>query len=354
MVLVPISAKSMKLLIALSAVLTSFAPFDASAAVAVRLTALDFNPFVIPAGGTSVLTFQLSNPPPNNPAQVVGFTDTLPAGVRIADKPNIGGTCTGGAVTAPAGGNTIVVSDKIVPASATTFVSCSVTVDVTNAAGVPTSSGCYGNVWNPVFVNASDNFSGLSNAVIDPNIGSCLHVNADTVRISKLATGALTPGSALTYTIAITNFGTSPIAFAAVRDPAVEGFIATDVICRGACITLGPRAPPIYTVANLQSAGGAPLSTLAPNSTATLTLTGTFTKTSGPVVNTATVLLPGGTTGAAITMDASATVAALTAGVPPTAIPTTGRGALLLMMLLVAVAAAARFVRINCRVRRTC
>ena len=39
-------------------------------------------------------------------------TDTLPAGLAIAAVPNVGGTCTGGTVTATAGSGTITVGSR--------------------------------------------------------------------------------------------------------------------------------------------------------------------------------------------------------------------------------------------------
>ncbi|MBK9339678.1 MAG: DUF11 domain-containing protein [Rhodoferax sp.] len=47
-----------------------------------------FSPTSISIGGTSTLTFTVSNPA-LNPAQTVSFTDTLPAGLRVASAPNV-------------------------------------------------------------------------------------------------------------------------------------------------------------------------------------------------------------------------------------------------------------------------
>ena len=42
------------------------------------------------------------------------LTDTLPTGLAIAATPNVGGTCTGGTVTAVAGSGTITVATSAV------------------------------------------------------------------------------------------------------------------------------------------------------------------------------------------------------------------------------------------------
>jgi hypothetical protein len=65
----------------------------------------------------------------------VSFTDTLPTRLEIAAAPNIGGSCAGGTVTAAAGGSTITVTGKTVPASGVAASTCTVTVDVTNVTG---------------------------------------------------------------------------------------------------------------------------------------------------------------------------------------------------------------------------
>ncbi len=55
-----------------------------------------FSPTTIADGGISTLTFTVTNPPINNPAQVVSFIDNLPSGLKIAATPNVQQTCTGG------------------------------------------------------------------------------------------------------------------------------------------------------------------------------------------------------------------------------------------------------------------
>ncbi|MBL0253219.1 MAG: DUF11 domain-containing protein [Polaromonas sp.] len=57
-----------------------------------------FSPTSISVGGTSTLTFTVSNPAGNS-AQTVSFTDTLPAGLR-GQSFDCGGNCAGGSVTA--------------------------------------------------------------------------------------------------------------------------------------------------------------------------------------------------------------------------------------------------------------
>ncbi|MDX9733828.1 MAG: hypothetical protein RBU36_06860, partial [Thermoanaerobaculia bacterium] len=91
-----------------------------------------FSPASIPAGGTSTITFTLSNP--NNgtllPGGLIGasFTDTL-AGMAISANQNAGGTCAGAAMNAFATGQTALsFSGLTIPAGAPG--TCTVTVVV--------------------------------------------------------------------------------------------------------------------------------------------------------------------------------------------------------------------------------
>ncbi|MBK9339672.1 MAG: DUF11 domain-containing protein [Rhodoferax sp.] len=99
-----------------------------------------FSPTSISIGGTSTLTFTVSNPA-LNPAQTVSFTDTLPAGLRVASAPNVTNTCTGGTVTAVALSGSIAVAGTQVGAGTATPTTCTISVDITTSA-TPTVGAC--------------------------------------------------------------------------------------------------------------------------------------------------------------------------------------------------------------------
>ncbi|HPJ67815.1 MAG TPA: InlB B-repeat-containing protein [Desulfobacteraceae bacterium] len=92
-----------------------------------------FAPNIIANGGTSTLTFTIDNTASSLAATALAFTDTLPAGVVVADPPNASTICTGGSLTATAGSSIITYSGGSVAAGA----SCTIQVDVTsNAVGI--------------------------------------------------------------------------------------------------------------------------------------------------------------------------------------------------------------------------
>ena len=78
------------------------------------------------------MTFTITNPAVNNPAQVVSFVDNLPTKLQIAAVPNVQNTCTGGTITAVAGASSVTVANTTVGASTAVATSCTVKVDVTN------------------------------------------------------------------------------------------------------------------------------------------------------------------------------------------------------------------------------
>ena len=119
-----------------SGALTSDLPVDtpgASATLTVNeaplSVRLSFSPSTINQGGVSRLTYGLDNGAAVE-ATSVALSDTLPADVVLAGVPNSQTTCTGGTLTAQAGGNTITFSGGALGAGAT----CTIAVDVTSAA----------------------------------------------------------------------------------------------------------------------------------------------------------------------------------------------------------------------------
>jgi hypothetical protein len=93
----------------------------------------------ITAGGSTTLSFTLTNPNSNvvpdvrpavpmgsMPLSGIGFTDTLPAGLVVATPNGLTGSCDGGTITAPAAGTTISLSGATLAAGASCTFSVSI------------------------------------------------------------------------------------------------------------------------------------------------------------------------------------------------------------------------------------
>lgn len=159
-----------------------------------------FSPPSINEGGSTVLTFTIANPTGAPPLTTVGFVDTLPSGLAVANG-SIGGTCVNAAAatSATAGGNTITVTALQVPAGEST---CTVTVNVTNAAD-QTNESCSADP--AAFTNGSANVS-VTNVVngISP---TCLVVHATEPPPPAPVVPVLSPGMLLLLATALAGVG---------------------------------------------------------------------------------------------------------------------------------------------------
>ncbi|QSZ51937.1 hypothetical protein AYX19_02215 [Paenarthrobacter ureafaciens] len=147
-----------------------------------------FTPGLIGPGGTSTLTLTVTNTDELNAKSDWTITDTLPAGVVVADVPNLGGTCVQAPGTDPflttanPGGNVITVTGGDL---ASRMVSCTITVDVTAAA-----EGTY--------VNGPANIA----TNLNPPADASLVVRAPRLALSK-ALGAERTAAADQFTVEI-------------------------------------------------------------------------------------------------------------------------------------------------------
>jgi hypothetical protein len=96
-----------------------------------------FNPTTMLPGSSTELRFTVTNPAGSMARNDLGIMDTLPSGLRVANPPDVGGTCLNAAAAtiANVGGTTISISNLQVPAGSGGDASCTVTVRITNAAG---------------------------------------------------------------------------------------------------------------------------------------------------------------------------------------------------------------------------
>ena len=95
----------------------------------------------IPVGGSTSLSFTITNPNTGASLSGVAFTDTLPAGLVIATPYGLTGTCGSGTITATAGSGSVSLAAGTLAASA----SCTFSVNVTG-----TTSGTKNNTTGTV------------------------------------------------------------------------------------------------------------------------------------------------------------------------------------------------------------
>jgi uncharacterized repeat protein (TIGR01451 family) len=86
-----------------------------------------FSPAEIGLGGTTTVVITIDNTAGALPVSGLSFTDTLPAGMTVANPANASTTCTGGTVTATPGAGSFDFAGGSVAAGG----SCTVMVDVT-------------------------------------------------------------------------------------------------------------------------------------------------------------------------------------------------------------------------------
>jgi uncharacterized repeat protein (TIGR01451 family) len=235
-------------------------------------------------GGTTTLTYTLTSAT----AFAVSFTDTLPAGLRLAAVPAVGGTCTGGTVTAAPLTGTVTVAARNVPAG----TPCTITVNVTTAAAAttgtcPQANNTNGNANISAVTNVGADItdSAAGGGTIAAGTGACVTVTPS-VNLSITKTDAKTVTTTATnnvYSIIVSNTGLSPANNAVLRDPAATGLDCLNPPATLSCaVTSGAAVcplPAVLTLANLQSPGGITILTLPPSSSLTFTLTCNVTAT---------------------------------------------------------------------------
>ena len=169
--------------------LVVFAALSFASSPTAQTLSKSFSPTTIADGGTTTLTFTVTNPGGAPALSNVGFVDTLPSGLRVATPNVVSGTCANAAAatTATAGAGTITTTNLQVPAGAS---SCTVTVNVTNAAGQVNAS-CAGNP--AAFTNGAANVA-VTNVIngVAPGCISMPSLIASSIAIPTLGQWALT------------------------------------------------------------------------------------------------------------------------------------------------------------------
>ena len=175
--------------------------------------AKQFIPDTIGPGSVSTLTFTITNPTAT-PLTGIGFTDTLPAGVFIADPANVSITChpiVNEVLSAPEGGSTITLTDLNLAGNGV----CIITVDVTSS-----TVGTHTN--NTGTITSNDGSGGVAT--------DDLTVDASRPGFSKSFSPARIPiGTKTTLTFTIDNSANnSPMVGFSFSDPLPAGLAVAD------------------------------------------------------------------------------------------------------------------------------
>ncbi len=248
-----------------------------------------FSPTSIPQGGTSTLTYTVTNTSELDAKSGIAFTDDLPSGLT-ATGVNVN-NC-GGTLTASAGATSAVLTGAALALGAT---SCTITVQVT--ASVP---GTY--------VNGPTNFPSLV-GVNPPGTATQIVQPVVDLSVTKSANiASYTPGSPITYTVTVENAASTASApISTATDVSVSDPIPSSVT--GAAWTCAPSAG-----ASCAAGSGTAVTdtvTIPAGGQVVYTVTGTVASgTTGSLTNSATAVpaatetTTGGTGGVVATVDA--------------------------------------------------
>ncbi|AWB67163.1 hypothetical protein C2869_12270 [Saccharobesus litoralis] len=159
--------------------------FCGSALAGTPTFSTSFSPTTIAPGGISTVTYTIDNSANNVGVSEVGFTNTLPTGMTIANPANSSTDCINGQFTAAAGSNSITFSDYRIG----TGSSCTLTLDVTTS-----TVGSHVNTTGAL--STSEGSAGTANATL--TVSSTLPSISIAFSPTTIAVGGI---STITYTI---------------------------------------------------------------------------------------------------------------------------------------------------------
>jgi uncharacterized repeat protein (TIGR01451 family) len=253
---------------------TSSVASDSLTAVSPPEISKQFDPNPILEGGTSTLTFLITNPNQNEGLSSVAFSDTFPTSpgaMVVAATPNATTDC-GGTVTATAGAGSVSFSGGTISGGGT----CIVTVDVTapTAGDYANTSGNVSHVVNSATVNGNTASDTLTVTPVHPSISLSKMVGTSA---SGPWTKSLTvaPGGDVYYQFTVENTGDVPLTSVSVSDPDLAG---TSVDPAG-CTWDNPLPVGTTTVDPTDTCVKGPISAVAGVNTNTATAEGTYSST---------------------------------------------------------------------------
>ncbi len=275
-----------------------------------------FAPSSITVGGTSTLSFSISNSNASTPLTSVAFTDPLPAGVQVASTPTATNTC-GGTFSAAAGATSVSLSGGTIAAGGSCSLSVSVTATTSgtknNTTGAVTSNtagvALTGNTASDTLTVTSTVPTTLVLNSVNPNsvpFGSSGPVTF-TATLTRNDTSAGVAGATVNFTVdgspagsattgagGVATFATyNPSALSVATHNVAASFAAATIVgtnfgssASGTLLLTVNRATPTITWANPDDITyGTALSATQLNATASVPGTFVYTPASGTVLN---------------------------------------------------------------------
>ena len=257
-----------------------------------------FGASTVTAGGTTALTFNITNNDTAFGLTGVNFSDPLPTGLTVASTPNIVGGCGGGTIMAAANSGTISLSGASLAASG----NCSFSVDVTG-----TTAGAKGNSVSLITTETGTNNTPAT---------ATLNVFGPPTISKVFATNPIVVGQTSVLNITITNPASNPgsltgLSFTDTLPAGISAPNSSTASCGGGTLAVSGN---VITLTNGSLASGA-------NCVNSVTVTGiaasgsAYTNTISSVSST-----NGGTNStpatANITVNKASTTASITADTP--------------------------------------
>ncbi|WP_029138595.1 DUF7927 domain-containing protein [Nakamurella lactea] len=215
----------------------------------------EFSPARIAPGGTSTLTFTITNTSELAAKNGWSFTDALPAGLTVSATGAAATSCPSGQVAAAAGNASISVTGNLNAGQS----SCTVTIPVTGS-----EPGSY--------TNGPDN---VTETGLEPPGDTTLIIEPVDLQIEKIGPDTVEPGAPISWTLRVTDVGPGDSTGFTVTDAVPVGY--TDIAATPGCTVAG---------SDITCTGGA----LANGESTDITVTATAPDGAGCLTNAATVI----------------------------------------------------------------